>query len=182
MEPAVEDCYDDGAMAAQYLTPLTHDIISKTILKVETRNDQLGRTLRVTQKKLNVVGGNNIQTRIEVIDDYLPSAPVMFSVKHTHGTPWARQMIVHKNLFLACILTGVTDPPLEVCKDAQQMFENSENVAHMHSYMERALPRIRQVVFAAFRNLSVFTSTFIDYVLEFVQLVIYWRVATMAAI
>lgn len=109
----------------------------------DSRNERLAKTLRVSQKELKVVGGNNIQTRIEVIDNYLPSQPIIFSVKHTHGNPWARQMIVHKNLLLACILAGVKDSPLEIPKDAQKMFEKTENVSHMHSYMERVLPHIK---------------------------------------
>lgn len=115
----------------------------RTVLNIERRNERLARTLRVTQKELKVVGGNKIQTRIEVIDNFLPSSPTVFSVKHTHGNPWGRQMIVHKNLLLACILTGITDWPLEIPIDSKKMFENTENVPHMHSYMERILPHIR---------------------------------------
>lgn len=121
-------------------------VSGRTILNVERRNDRLARTLRVTQKELKVVGGNKIQTRIEVVDNFLPNAPVVFSVKHTHGNPWGRQMIVHKNLLLACILAGVAEPPLEIPKDSQKMFENTENIPHMHSYMERVLPHIRWLI------------------------------------
>lgn len=121
-------------------------IPSQTILCVEKPNDRLGRTLRVTQKALKVVGGNNLQTRIEVLDHEFASCPLVFSVKHTHGNPWGRQMIVHKNLLLACILAGIPEPPLEIPASSKKMFENTDNVSHMHSYMERVLPHIRSVV------------------------------------
>lgn len=118
-------------------------IEGRTILNVESSNEQLGRTLRITQKEFRVVGANKFQTRVEIIDHSLPSSPILFSVKHTHGSPWGRQMIIHKNLLLACILAGVPDCPLEIPRDSQRMFENTENVPHMHSYMERVLPHVR---------------------------------------
>eukprot|EP01055_Gregarina_sp_Pseudo9_P005517 Gregarina_sp_Pseudo_9__5516@NODE_71_length_4599_cov_21_528728_g65_i0_p2_GENE_NODE_71_length_4599_cov_21_528728_g65_i0NODE_71_length_4599_cov_21_528728_g65_i0_p2_ORF_typecomplete_len486_score139_30EKLF_TAD1/PF16832_5/0_25EKLF_TAD1/PF16832_5/3_8e03_NODE_71_length_4599_cov_21_528728_g65_i012362693 len=130
---------------------------------VEAWNDTGLRGVRVTQKELSVIGTNKVVTKIEVVEREPADSPdvcgeefvdtVVFSVKHTHNVNWRKQLSIHKNLLLACILAGV-DCPIEVPEDSIKVFKSIENPQHVHIYLERVIPHFR------FRTLPPQVSAF----------------------
>eukprot|EP01056_Protomagalhaensia_sp_Gyna25_P003808 Protomagalhaensia_sp_Gyna_25__3807@NODE_341_length_3814_cov_136_672848_g267_i0_p1_GENE_NODE_341_length_3814_cov_136_672848_g267_i0NODE_341_length_3814_cov_136_672848_g267_i0_p1_ORF_typecomplete_len489_score70_58AidB_N/PF18158_1/0_031_NODE_341_length_3814_cov_136_672848_g267_i07962262 len=124
---------------------------------VEAWNDSRLRGVRITQRELSVIGTNKVVTKVEVVerdpDDPGLEPTVAFSVKHTHNVNWRRQLSIHKNLLLACILAGV-DCPIEIPEDSVKVFKSIENPQHVHIYLERVIPHFR------FRTLPPQVSAF----------------------
>eukprot|EP01054_Gregarina_sp_Poly1_P004214 Gregarina_sp_Poly_1__4213@NODE_22_length_20656_cov_110_706397_g20_i0_p5_GENE_NODE_22_length_20656_cov_110_706397_g20_i0NODE_22_length_20656_cov_110_706397_g20_i0_p5_ORF_typecomplete_len520_score80_95DUF4003/PF13170_6/0_33_NODE_22_length_20656_cov_110_706397_g20_i053736932 len=166
---------DEGAAAPEWVeleelgaTRLVLDAdgpaAQKSQYVVQAWNDVRSRGVRVTQRELSVIGTNKVITKIEVIEHDLvsPTADddatmlvdnVVFSVKHTHNLNWRKQLSIHKNLLLACILAGV-ECPIEIPEDSVKVFKSIENSQHVHIYLERVIPHFR------FRTLPPQVSAF----------------------
>lgn len=136
-------------------------VAQKSQYVVEAWNESRLRGVRITQRELSVIGTNKVVTKIEVVERNGPASQdldepidnVVFSVKHTHNVNWRKQLSIHKNLLLACILAGV-ECPIEIPQDSIKVFKSIENPQHVHIYLERVIPHFR------FRTLPPQVSAF----------------------
>eukprot|EP01069_Polyplicarium_translucidae_P008680 Polyplicarium_translucidae@DN3245_c0_g1_i2.p1 len=133
-------------------------------IDIEKINDRLGLILAVKQcvtdtdsdgsqvqlkdsaANLDRFGVNEkIQTKVQVVHAREKNPQVVFSVKHTDGQLWGRQIFAHRNLLLAATIARVK-PPLFIPPEALRQFEaeeRAESVRLLDTYMEAVMPHFR---------------------------------------
>lgn len=146
LKTARESCAGrDARRSSLGLGPGAKMMTAPPVRIVESKNEIIGRLFRMIHKA--TVGRPGVlctKTTIEVIDTSLESQPVLFSVRHSDPNLWGRQIKVHKNILLACQLTGIDVPKdIEIPIDSRKMFEQTENVQHLNTYLERIVPHIK---------------------------------------
>jgi hypothetical protein len=105
----------------------------------ESSNDTLDMKVRITQRNAGVPGTNFVETNVSILEG---SDNVLFEFAHTDANLFGRQMVVHKAILFACRLCGIQSPPLSIPIDSCKLFDQLDNMKHIHSFMSGMVGRI----------------------------------------